>query len=114
MKNVEMVRGTDKILSYEITYDGMPVDISGWTAWLTVRKDIPLTSVINDLDAIISKRIDVIDGTSGKVSFALTNEETDIDPRNYMYDVQMKSADNKINNTIVGKFTIYGDATRSR
>lgn len=111
----EIIRGNDFFYNYEVLdADDNPEDISGWTLWLTVRKNIPATSVTNDDDAIISKTETIVDGTSGLFTIHLTNVDTDIDPRDYYMDVQTKDENGLILSTDTVKLRIKADTTRSR
>ncbi len=91
--------------------DGTPIDITGWTVWFTVRKKIAKTRVDSDENAVISKKY-INGGTSGIVPITLTPEDTNIDPSEYLYDIQIKKDNGYVGKTDKWKFTIIGDITR--
>lgn len=87
------------------------VDASGWTIYFTVRSTIPPTSKTDDNDAIIFKEI--AGSSTGQHTLNLTKDDTDIDPKSYVFDIQIKMADDTIHSSETGVFVIQSDITRS-
>jgi hypothetical protein len=90
--------------------NGTFIDATGWEISFTVRTSIAATSVEDDTGAIISK---VIPGeASGIQTLTLTSTDTDIDPASYIYDFQVKKADDTISSSTRALFVVNGDVTR--
>jgi len=90
---------------------GELIDATGWTIYFTVREEIPDTATEDDTGAIISKTM--VGSSTGIHTLTLTDEDTDIDPKEYVFDMQIIKADNSIHSTETGKFVIQADITRS-
>jgi hypothetical protein len=117
MSNIEVIRGNTRVLNLNFTEDGSAIDITGYTVWFTVREKVAKTSVTTDTDAVIAKKqlpAELTDPTNGKTVITLSSTDTDIEPNNYIYDVQLKSDGGSIYSTSRGVFTVSGDVTRSR
>jgi hypothetical protein len=86
-KSLDVVRGDDKYYIINITDGaGLPIDITGWTVFLTIKED----TAVPDEEAIISKTItDHMDPTNGKSKIHLANTETN-HVGTYYYDIQIK------------------------
>lgn len=91
--------------------DGSAVDTTGWIIWFTVRDSVPLTATSDDNDAIISKEI--LGNDTGISTLTLTSEDTNIDPKEYIFDVQYKDSSDEIHSSETDKFIIEADITRS-
>lgn len=91
--------------------DGNLIDTTGWTIYFTVRSSIPATGISDDTDAIIAKEI--AGNSTGIHTLELTSAETNIDPAEYVFDVQIKKSDDTIHSTETGTFVIQSDITRS-
>ena len=114
---IEVIRGNTRVLNLNFTEDSSVVDITGYTVWFTVREKVAKTSVTTDTDAVIAKKqlpAELTDPTNGKTVITLSSTDTDIDPNNYIYDIQFKSDGGSIYSTSRGVFTVVGDVTRSR
>jgi hypothetical protein len=88
-----------------------PIDLTGWTVWLTVRASIAPTSTTSDTDAIIAKKVDTFTNL-GQCQIEILPEETDIDGGTYYYDIQYKKPDGSIKSSPVFKYVIVDDVTR--
>jgi hypothetical protein len=88
--------------------DGSPLDITGWTVFVTVKDDITDT----DANAVISKDITTHDEPeNGKTSFKFTSAETaDLDGEKE-YDVQVKDDNDDISTILRGTVTFEPDVT---
>lgn len=103
-------RGDTK--DYELNFtkgDGSPLPVTDWKIYFTVKLDYN----DNDDKAAISKDITVhSDPENGKTVIALLHEDTDIEPANYWYDVQVKRPDDSILTLLRGRIEITLDITR--
>jgi len=110
MSQLSLFRGDNK--SYTLTFidgDGAAIDITDWTIFFTVKKN----KLAVDADADISK--DITSHTApltGLSAITLTASDTDLDPRVYWYDIQVKKDDGKIATVMKGQFVVKGDITR--
>jgi hypothetical protein len=110
MTQLEAYRGDDwvKVL-YFTDENGDAINITGWTIFFTVKKN---EEDIDD-DAVISKDITVhTNPTGGVSSIVLTDDDTDIPPREYWYDIQIKKATGAIKTVVKDNFEIHTDITR--
>lgn len=102
--------------NFDITFqnsDGTALDLTGYTVWFTVRDSIPTTDTSDNDEAIISKTYDGEDcNDTGIISVELTATETDVEPKNYLYDIQYKKPDGSIHNSSVNYFIVKADITR--
>lgn len=103
----EVGRGNALTITVTVKLDGTPVDETGWTAFLTVKK-WPEDS---DADAVIAYDIDVDEGTAEAV-FEITAEDNDIDPGLYYYDIKTQDPDDKPENSDTGIYQITDVITK--
>lgn len=90
-----------------IKNDGIAVDITDWTFYLTVKENMEDT----DANAVISKTItDHSNPKGGKSVITLTSTDTDIDVGNYYYDITYKDDSNPANTGVL----VYGNFTVKR
>jgi flagellar hook assembly protein FlgD len=89
-----------------------PIDITDYVIKLTVRKDIPKTTIVNDDDALISKIGIISNGETGEAYFDITSNDTDIDEGSYWYDIQY-SINGTTKSLYKARYIIVGDITRS-
>lgn len=112
MNDIEIYQGDDVSFEVNITENKVPVDITGWKLYFTVKKHYSDT----DDDAIFQK--DVTDHTSplqGQTHITLTNEETsDAALGNYYFDVQVRDENNKFQTIINGRFRVQPQVTRRK
>lgn len=105
----DIIEGDDK--SFNLTIrdaQGNPLDITGWTVFVTVKEDTSET----DANALISKDITSHDDPSaGKTSFTFTSSETDGITGTKEYDVQTKDTANDISTVLRGEVTFSSDVT---
>lgn len=75
--------------TYSLTFkdsDGNAIDITNWTVWMTIKKDIGAT----DGEAVIQKEVTSHDDpTNGKTSVKLEDIDTDGLGGFYFYDFQI-------------------------
>lgn len=85
-------------------------DISGWTVWFTVKEDI------NDPDeeAVIQKEITThTNAQEGVTLLSLSNEDTDIEPDEYHYDIQFTKDDGDRQTVMLGMIEFREGVTQS-
>lgn len=111
-KSLDVIRGDDKYYVVNIKDGaGLPIDITGWTIFLTIKDDVS----VNDEDSIIAKTIsEHIDPINGKSKIHLTNAETN-HVGVYYYDVQVKKpngAEDDIFTVLSGEIEFKQDVTQ--
>jgi len=113
MDDINIIRGdTDTITVTFIDDAGDAIDLTGATVWLTVRRSVPATTIVDDTDALISKVFTTGDIT-GIATFDITKTDTTYDIAKYYYDVQYKDTSDKIITVGVANWNITYDVTRS-
>jgi len=111
MDTISIYRGDDKDFTLTFKTNGVPVDITGWKIYFTVKR----SQNDADIDAIIKKDWTVhSDPTGGISKFSLTNTETEILPAMYVSDFQVKKSDEKIRTLKVLPFEVHTDITRRK
>ncbi len=107
-RNLYLTRGDDKF--YVLTFtdgNGDPIDITGWTIYFTVKRDLDDT----DDEALIKKDITAhTDPTNGVTKIHLTSDDTDL-IGNFYYDIQVKKSDGIILTVLEGMITFKKDVT---
>lgn len=79
--------------------DGVAINLTGKSVFFTV-KELDDIDGDDDSEAKISKKITShSDPTAGKTQIALTAEDTDLTPKDYLYDLQIVSGSEVISTT---------------
>ena len=87
-----------------------PRDITGWTIFFTLKRNI----ADPDSLAILTKDITVhTDPTNGVSQLALSADDTDIYPDTYFYDLKFKTAEGEIAvpDDFPGRFEVHDTVT---
>lgn len=102
-------RGDSNAIGFIVQDDvGAAVNITGFTFRLTVNTDKdpnPGTELFTVVGTITS-------GPSGKVGFAPTSVQTDVDPGSYFYDIEQTDLGSLISTLIKGKCRIIQDISK--
>ncbi len=110
MAELSVYRGDDFSRSLSFTNTaGTAIDITDWIIFFTVKKNQ------EDLDdaAVISKDISVhTNAAAGLSALTLDDDDTDISPNDYWYDIQIKKATGEIRTITKDKFIVHTDITR--
>lgn len=104
-------RGDSFIEPLELVDENGDFITDEWTWRFTVRKELPETDTTNDDDAEISKSGTF---TDGKDTLNIDSSETELDPKTYYFDYQLKKPDGSIHSTKYGYFVIEEDVTRNQ
>lgn len=79
--------------------DGLPINLTGKAVFFTV-KEIDGINKTDDSEAKISKKISVhTNPTAGETQIVLASEDTDLTPKDYLYDLQIVSNGDVISTT---------------
>jgi hypothetical protein len=97
----------------EIEYqdpDGDPINLTGFTARMQLRKDY--NSAVVDLTLTTGGGGIVITGATGTIDISVTAAQTEVlDPAFYVYDLELISGSN-ISRLIQGQITVAEQVTR--
>lgn len=110
-RNLRIKRGDDQY--YCITFDDGtdPIDITGWVVYFTVKADMDDP----DDDAVIKKDVSThVDPEHGKTVIHLTHDDTEIDVKNYYYDIQVKKDNGDIDTPMGGLITVEPEVTQRK
>lgn len=111
--NFKFPRGDDQVLALEFTENGAVKDITGWTIYFTLKKNIE----DSDASAVLKKDITThTDPTNGKTEIPLLNTETDVLEGIYFYDIQYKDVSTPaiVKTVLSGQMTFTEDVTRRK
>ena len=113
---ITIARGDSKL--FEVTFtesDGGALDITGYKVFFTVRErgTLPSLTTNADTDAVISKVVSsFVAPATGVCEIELTKEDTEITPKKYVYDIQVKDSGGGISTIVIDDFIVLADVTR--
>lgn len=107
--SLNIFRGDDVTIKVTVKdSDGNAIDITGYTFWLTAKKQEDDT----DANAVMQKEVTShTDEENGKTAIELSNSDTDVDVESYYYDIQMKDDSDKITTLVKGTMNVKQDIT---
>jgi hypothetical protein len=119
MPDLEMIRGDTAKFDLAITdEDGVAVDITGASIWLTVKSD-PKVPDANAIFQATPSDVSITNGPGGLATITIPASRTesveirDPDGLKCYYDIQAKLASNEIYTMARGKLTLLPDITRA-
>jgi hypothetical protein len=110
---LELIRWDDTIITIWFEWlDWAPINLTGCEVYFTM-KNIDDIDERDDSTAIIKKTVSSFDNAVwGIVSIELDNQETDLEPWVYFYDVQLKDISNKIMSIQKQRVKVIQDVTK--
>ena len=107
-----LVRGDDWSIKLTITENSLPVNITGYTYWLTLKSDI---DSVDPGQLQISTVATSPNSISGIVYINVPHASTNITAQTYNYDVQQvnTSSPSIVKTILMGKVKVVKDVTRS-
>jgi len=111
--DIFLIRGDTSSIDFQLTEDGVPVDITGATVFLTAKPTV--ANEATDATAVMEVEVaagDLTDPTQGKTTIPLSASDTDCEPGDYFYDIQVKKSSGAIVSIPARKLRISGDITR--
>jgi len=109
--NFNFPRGDDQVIELEFKEDGVPINITNWKVYFTLKKN----KSDSDNDAVIKKDVTVhTEPLNGKTQILLTNTETDSLNGIYYYDIQYKDDSSNIKTVLWGMINFFEDITRRK
>ena len=110
MSRLSVYRGDDKTFNFTFkNSNGAAINITDWTIFFTLKEH----EADADDDAKIKK--DVTSHTSptdGLSQLSITDSDTNLDPKKYYYDFQIKKDDGIIRTLVKGDFRVLTGITR--
>ena len=82
------------------TSSGVPLDITGWTIIMSIKK----AANDDDVDALVRKQACLTDPINGEYLLDLTSTDLDIPVRSYTWDIRAKDTSGNIQTVAVGTF----------
>lgn len=115
MANIQIIRWDDEIIQVTINSEGRPVDLTWYTVFFTVKRWEDILE--DDSEAIIKKTIDTFafswdDPEHGIVNIFLSHDDTDIEPTDYKWDIQIKNPEWLISSIEMWSFLVSDDVTK--
>ena len=112
-KNITIIRGNANMVNLTVTDSAnLPVIKDGDTIYFTAKPSYDEDA--QDDSAVIREDLpakDVLDPSTGQVSFKLKSSTLNIPPGKYVYDLVLKQADSDRITLLDGKLTIKPAAT---
>jgi len=83
------------------------------TLWMTIKKAYGKTDDEAELQVTDADEITVDDETAGNITIAVDADTTaEIDPRAYVYDIQIRRTTGQVQTLVIGTFEVTADVTR--
>jgi len=111
---IQIIRWDDETIKATFTDDWVPIDITWYTIFFTVKKK-GLVSVIDPTDSNASIKKDITthsSPTTWETEIILTNTDTQIDAWVYDADLQLKDTSWKISSVLLFDFEIIQEWTQ--
>ena len=106
-----LVRGDDWNIRLTITSGGSPVDISGFTYYMTLKSNVSNPDP-GDLQVIATPT--GTDAQNGILYITASRTDTStLSPANYNYDIQQEDLSNNVRTLLIGKVKVVADITRT-
>ena len=110
-KDLEIVKKTTKIYELVFKKDGIAQDITGWTVYFTLKKNMKDT----DDNAKIKKTITThSNAEGGKTLIELTTSDTNQDEGIYYYSIDYKDDDSNEDVLFTGRMKIIEPVLKTR
>jgi hypothetical protein len=113
MEKLQIIRGDSADI--DVVFEdssGVAIDLTNKSVFFTV-KDQGELNTDNDDNAKISKKITShTDPTAGKTKITLTPTDTDLTPKDYVYDLQLVNGENNVISTQRDYLDIIQDVTK--
>lgn len=110
MLDITRFRGDTIPIVFNVTSNGVAVDITSWTFKLTIDpSDAPVDATGN----ILTLTGVLTDAVNGEVTFTMTAGQADIAPGSYNYDVEGTDGASVIRTFGIAKFIITQDITKA-
>lgn len=115
MSRITIQRKTDSAVAVNFTNSVEDFGVGTYVVYFTVRENVPKTSVNDDDDAVIAlaQTITLAEATGTmSVAFSIDRTKSNINIKDYVYDVKLLTPDDKLYPVSFGEFVITDDAVR--
>ena len=107
-KDLEIFRKTTKVYELIFKQDGLPLDITDWTIYYTLKENMG----DSDDNAKIKKDITThMDAPNGKTTIELSTTDTNLTSMSYYYDIKYKDDEGNVGILFRGRTTIVEPVT---
>jgi len=101
---IEIYRGDSKTIKVSVTNNGAVMDLTGYTAKLTVKASE------KDADYLMQAEVANIESpTEGIIIFNLSPTDTNIAPGRHLYDVEIRKEPDTVHTVAIGEFIVKWD-----
>ena len=101
---IKIFRGDSKTIKVSVTNNGEVMDLTGYTAKLTVKASE------KDTDYLMQVEVpNIANPTAGIIVFNLSPTDTDIAPGRHLYDVEIRKDPNLVHTVAIGEFIVKWD-----
>lgn len=100
---------TFELVSFQINVNSVALNLTGCTIRMQLRKEYGGVSFLS-LTSVANAGITITNADTG--SFKINKQIINIDPYNYIYDIELIKADDTIKTYISGNFLVTNDVTR--
>jgi len=109
MVNLSVYKRDDKTWTLRLKdKNGNPISLVGASIFLTVKE----TKTDADVDAIISKDVTShLNAIGGITNIVLTKTDTDVDAKEYYYDIELVDSSGNVTTLTSGIFEVIQDIT---
>lgn len=109
--DITLIRGDTASITFEFSEGGASSDLTGATVFFTAKPD--LTNDVTDTTAVIAVEVTShTEPTEGRTVIPLSDDDTDVTPGIYWYDIQVKRVDGSIVSIPARKLEVVADVTR--
>jgi hypothetical protein len=113
MANITIDRSSDTSITFQYYEDDETTErtLVGATVYFTV-KPAPFDSDTDDSESTIQKSITShTNAAAGLTTITLSDSDTNVDPKNYFYDIKVKESDGNIYTATSGRCRVSGTPT---
>lgn len=120
MASITLRKGDDQTIRGVVSQShdsAVPVDITGWMIWFSVKRRWPDTDGQSVVAKVVGGDIAITDGPAGKFTISIRPSDFASIPNaertSMLYDVQARKADAHIQTLAQGDLIVLGDVTNT-
>lgn len=111
--NFSLDQGSDKVVYFVLRDKSGPIDLSGYSAAMQVRRYAFSEAAIDTLTTCNGRLL--IDGPAGEITAKFNHANTEQYPGDtVLYDIELESPDGAITRILEGKIKVSPEVTRVR
>jgi hypothetical protein len=109
--NIDLLQGDDYSWGFSFVANDVPLDITGWTIYFTIKRYVTDPDVSALIQKIITSHTDPV---NGKSALNLSHTDTDSLPEGvFVYDIQIKTSGGEIHTIYKGQVKVSVDVTQT-